>query len=394
MVALAKTLKREHPTTRTTLFSATEIPEDLIIEIFLRLPAKSLIRLRCLSKFWLSIIASSKFIRMHSYQTLKTGCTSSSDIFIGSSRSNCSIVDLNDSDSDYTTAKKINIIEKCAVNIVGCCRGIICFVVFNHRRDALNLIMWNPSTREHWEVEVLIETDSYSHNVQYWAYRYYDHWIFGYDHVNDDFKLVRISTDINTIKVYGSLRNRYWKMMNKVDNVFPCSCDDDKSYVFVDGTNSIHWTLPRADGEKDNNNIIVAFNFETHSFSSVPLPAADHNREGDGWRITALGSLKCCLIFSEYCGYDQTVDVWMMRDYGIKESWIKLAILTQVRNKMLIPIAYSNCQRKLLFMRRNRLYWYDLEKKDWTRIHISGLPRKHIFKASICPTSLLRLKTP
>uniref|UniRef100_A0A0D3AH10 F-box domain-containing protein n=2 Tax=Brassica oleracea TaxID=3712 RepID=A0A0D3AH10_BRAOL len=40
---------------------AGEIPEDLMIEIAARLPAKSVMRFKCISKFWSSLPLSTHF---------------------------------------------------------------------------------------------------------------------------------------------------------------------------------------------------------------------------------------------------------------------------------------------------------------------------------------------
>ncbi|KAG2694674.1 hypothetical protein I3760_08G155600 [Carya illinoinensis] len=41
------------------------LPKDLIIEILLRLPVKSLVRFRCVSKQWFSLISDPRFAKVH-----------------------------------------------------------------------------------------------------------------------------------------------------------------------------------------------------------------------------------------------------------------------------------------------------------------------------------------
>ncbi|KAL1202962.1 putative F-box protein [Cardamine amara subsp. amara] len=48
--------------TRNGVFSAYEIPIDLTREVLMRLPAKSIMRFRCLSKLWWSITTQQDFI--------------------------------------------------------------------------------------------------------------------------------------------------------------------------------------------------------------------------------------------------------------------------------------------------------------------------------------------
>ncbi|KAL3532589.1 hypothetical protein ACH5RR_006110 [Cinchona calisaya] len=372
--------------------SPTAIPEDVVVAIFLKLPVKSLVQLRCVSKSWLAIIDSPMFIRVHSNQSLKTSFTSSSDIFILSYSSPPCIVDVDDSDFDshYVTSKELNMNGECVMDLVGYCRGMICLREFSKRDKTINFIICNPLSRESWKVKILWG----------WDFGYDDHWVFVYDHVNDDLKLVTMADDtIKTIEVYSCFRSHdddSCKMMikKKIDNVFPSPDNHNRnSCVFLDGTNSIHWIAKKC-GEDDHINhkydqdkIVAAFNFETESFYLVPLPEAG----GDALRITALGSLKGCLIFCELSS-DQTIGVWMMKDYGIKESRIRFASLNQVWYMNLIPTAYSKCCRKLLVMRDKKLYWYHLDKKNWRKIQFSGFPNSYIWNTSVCSTSLVRLK--
>ena len=47
------------------MVSSPILTRDLIIQIMIRLPAKSLQRFKCMSKSWLSLISSSHFANLH-----------------------------------------------------------------------------------------------------------------------------------------------------------------------------------------------------------------------------------------------------------------------------------------------------------------------------------------
>ena len=46
-----------------------EMISDILILILLRLPVKSLLRFKCVSKFWYSLITSDRFVKMHLIHT-------------------------------------------------------------------------------------------------------------------------------------------------------------------------------------------------------------------------------------------------------------------------------------------------------------------------------------
>ncbi|XP_042515312.1 F-box protein CPR1-like [Macadamia integrifolia] len=50
--------------------SSKNLPEDLIIDILSRLPVKSLLRFRCVSKPWCTLITDPSFIKMHLNRSL------------------------------------------------------------------------------------------------------------------------------------------------------------------------------------------------------------------------------------------------------------------------------------------------------------------------------------
>lgn len=85
---------------------------------------------------------------------------------------------------------------------------------------------------------------------------------------------------------------------------------------------ALHWVVSRKP-ESDTANLVAAFDLTTEEYLLVPQPefsSKDFHMN--------IGELEGCLCI--LCNYIQKrVDVWVMKDYGVKESWTKLFSVAQ-----------------------------------------------------------------
>ncbi|KAF7113714.1 hypothetical protein RHSIM_RhsimUnG0110600 [Rhododendron simsii] len=85
---------------------------------------------------------------------------------------------------------------------------------------------------------------------------------------------------------------------------------------------ALHWVVSQKP-ESDTANLVVAFDLTTEEYLLVPQPefsSKDFHMN--------IGELEGCLCI--LCNYIQKrVDVWVMKDYGVKESWTKLFSVAQ-----------------------------------------------------------------
>ncbi|CAI9762238.1 unnamed protein product [Fraxinus pennsylvanica] len=119
-----------------------DIPEDVIINIYLRLPVKSLLRFKCVCKSWCSIITSSRFIYEHLDMALADNRKSRLLIMHHASDTSDFFLFTND---QLTTPTPLTIPKKdpCYFTIIGHCHGLLCLFDGNSE-----LCLWNPATRE------------------------------------------------------------------------------------------------------------------------------------------------------------------------------------------------------------------------------------------------------
>ncbi|KAJ4704042.1 F-box family protein [Melia azedarach] len=141
--------------------------------------------------------------------------------------------------------------------------------------------------------------------------------------------------------------------------------------------------------------IIVAFDLGTEKFHALPmLDYANKDDFGHGQIHLDLANLEGCLcVFCDY-GFPYA-DVWMMKEYGVKESWTKLFSVQQSRKVSGLsfsrPLVYSkNGDKFLLELNGEKLGWFNLAKKTFRSVRIRGL-RQDSFDAEICVGSLVLL---
>ncbi|XP_076917578.1 F-box protein CPR1-like [Bidens hawaiensis] len=114
--------------------------------------------------------------------------------------------------------------------------------------------------------------------------------------------------------------------------------------------------------------LIYAFDLASQSFHTVPQPQYPNS-----YRAIDLGILEgsLCVVCTDE---KNSVDVWVMREYGIKKSWSKLVVLT-LANSMswpypfVKPIMYlKNGKELLLEVDDQWLEVYDIAAKETTEI--------------------------
>jgi F-box interacting protein len=238
------------------------LPEELIIQILLRSPVKSLIRFKCVCKLWLSLISDPHFANSH-FQ-LSSATPTHRVLFLPQSRFVETVsVDLEaslNSDS-YSTSLYLNFMfaeSGSDVEIKGSCRG---FILLHHY---FNICLWNPSTALHKKLP-LSSYDGCNSNQNYF-------YGFGYDHSTDDYLLVSLSHDpklANTKHLeFFSLRADMWK---EIEGNFPYFNASDYSPERIGSlfNGAIHWYAFHQDLEYE---VIVAFDLMDRKLFEMRLP--------------------------------------------------------------------------------------------------------------------------
>jgi len=288
------------------------LPHELIIQILLRLPVKSLICFKCVSKSWFSLISDPLFAKTHFELTAAHTCRI---VFITSTLDVRSIdLEASLNDDSASTSPNLNFLlpqSEYNLEIKGSCRGFILLSCSS------NIYIWNPSTGVHKQIPSPLFGSNVDANYFYW---------FGYDEFTDDYLVVLMSDDPNSANFlshleFFSLRANTWKEIECTTGThFPYmnSCDDPRVGWLFNG--AIYWLAFRHDIFM---NVIAAFDLMERKFLDVNLPDDfDHEPTNCGlWvfeEFLSLSVVDC---------HNNIVEIWVMKEYKVNSSWKKTLVL-------------------------------------------------------------------
>ncbi|CAN4127141.1 unnamed protein product [Withania somnifera] len=305
---------------------ATQFPADIITEILSRLPVKPLVRFKCVSKSWFSLISSTEFINTH--LNLSSNKVDSQHVII--------MDELVDESGDFelgykecpvtslfvdsvTEALDLDVDPSSQLYPTGSCNGLI----FLSRDSSEFSLIWNPTIRKHKTLTMI--------KPKWKQYQYRCVFGFGYDELHNDYKVVVItyhyiiccSDDID-VKLY-SLKSDSWTSVDYCDDTYfirNCAYDCCETLFdrgsFVHG--KLHWTTSTLglDSKVFQNKNIIAFDLANEKWEKVEKPS--YGIGETELRVSKLGN-----DLSVFCDYETThIGAWVMKEYGVKESWMKM----------------------------------------------------------------------
>ncbi|XP_059631098.1 F-box protein CPR1-like isoform X2 [Cornus florida] len=283
------------------------------------------------------------------------------------------------------------------VEVVGSCNGLLCLC----ETEDQPIVLWNPSTRKHQKLPVaLIQVPRELRVAQLTSdfCVFFTVYGFGFDSVSDDYKLVRIvqfcgfNDDLfySEVKVY-SLKSNSWRRIQ----CFPYYLRYERVNAAVVG-GVLHWVVSRKP-KSEMANLIAAFDLGVEEYRLVPLSdyldREFHKTLNNYFRINVRVLGGCLCVICHYAVEDRD-DIWVMKDYGVKESWAKL-LSVELQNVLrpfdsVRPLVYSKSGGEVLLAHDNfRLLWFDLKRKTVKHDWIHGV--RITFEAEICLGSLVPL---
>ncbi|KAL6204756.1 hypothetical protein ACLB2K_022023 [Fragaria x ananassa] len=287
--------------------------DEIISEILARLPVKSVVRFRCVSKWWSALISDPYFTKKHlSYS--KEGITENTSRLLYSlyppqSLDYEALKDLKDhSDCSFANRVLDFPVRKLPryhflCSIVGCCDGLVCIIV-EEEEDGGYFMLWNPCTRNS---RKLPRTIPKLCNPDRMSFKFCG---FGYDSATDDYKVIvgdinHIVFEETTVYVFA-LKTSSWKKLPIINNPL----DITGRGFFLNG--ALHW-LTRNPGHCPRT-VLLSFDLVEEKFhDKIPLPDCE---------IQQMSVVKNCLcVFNHAFSWRNVTTIWLMKEYGVKQSW-------------------------------------------------------------------------
>ncbi|XP_043693195.1 F-box protein CPR1-like [Telopea speciosissima] len=199
---------------------------------------------------------------------------------------------------------------------------------------------------------------------------------FGYDPTTNDYKLIKIGKEV---KVY-SLSTNSWRNIGSIPFYFFLRHD-----FGVFANSALHWV---SKCEHDTtSSFILSFDLKDEKFREVPLPDSIDNLAYDKFHmhLRVLGGQLC--IFYNF--FMIRVEIWVMKDYGVRDSWVKQFSIEQP-SVMGSFLNFSIGNGEVLFRNnKSELVLYDPRRGRERNLRICGVTLMRI--RATCVGSLVPL---
>ncbi|XP_026460710.1 F-box/kelch-repeat protein At3g06240-like [Papaver somniferum] len=347
----------------------SKLPEDLTIKILVRLPVKSISRFRCVCKQWLKLFSDHNFIKLHF-----DIATENENLRLMVSGENMFSMMLD------STLHKVNplqdICHKVIVEIdypfkssdhdvmavMGSCNGLLCIV-----SNEQTFCIWNPSTGMYKKIPSSFHIELLSHYQLICGFKFG----FGYDFHNKEYKfliILDIGNNHSVAQVYSEGTNS-WKPNQLLSYSFAFG---NMSGVIV--SENLHWIVKHY-SRSETRSLVLSFSISDESFQELPLP----ENVNDSLYVM-VGALDGDLCITDYCAGMFSVDVWVMKDYGVDGSWSKLLVIPLPTTMPLpsmvgVKLLHSFKNGEILLWRDNHtLLLYHPKYNESRIVVIGGLP--------------------
>ncbi|XP_026415918.1 F-box/kelch-repeat protein At3g06240-like [Papaver somniferum] len=337
-----------------------KLPEEIHDEIFLKLPGMSILASRCVCKLFYDLLSKPSFIKNHVNRTIQSKinpkllcfqypkednppiiCSIPIDYApISSSTSSLSPLLCEFNESVLLSSKSNN---NHAHSFLGSCNGLVCLKIDRfytcdiEKEDHVHYSILNPLTGEYKDFRTSPQL----------KHKHYDpfteNYGFGYDSNLDSYKLVMISdfekSGCFNIDVY-TLKSDSWRRIQVTVN-YSFRCDDGESSRFLIGykgsygvlfNGSIHWLgfLASFPTQGKSAEVIVCFDISSETMVHMPLPeniVPPIDFQGEMYMNVGVWGHCICIA----CVWGSVrIDVWVMQEYGVKESWMKKYTTTRI----------------------------------------------------------------
>lgn len=294
------------------------------MKILSRLPPKTLIKFRFVSKSWCSMISDPYFIKQHTLLSNSISPNTNQLIVRCYSKPlNTEVYSVHTDDDERFHDNNIKIeypfrdYVRFYYRIVGSCNGVLC-LLDDQFGQADSIQLWNPVIMR--KLTLPAPQSSFENLGTCTVVLG-----FGFDARSHDYKVVRIAYVRGDceyllpprVEVYSLNRGGWHTVEGEIPNY--CVPEHFWSQVFIDGR--AHWVAYKVMGKNSKlENAVMAFDVALEAFEEMPLPEALENELSFNLGAVDIGG-KLAVVRYDGRVWSTSCSVWVMREYGDVGSW-------------------------------------------------------------------------
>ncbi|XP_074298348.1 F-box protein CPR1-like [Silene latifolia] len=365
---------------------AHRIPLDLVVDILVCLPAKSVLQFKCVCKEWYNLINSPLLHKLHLNKSLEPNSQHNNCILYWTTSILCVVDNLYDHPIKVTELNwPITIEDDDCIRQVDSCNGLICFDVSTLPYYKIrSFLLCNLTTRTFKSI--------FPPSEKIWSQRGADSvlYSFGYDSEHDDYKIVvtrSLWTEDNRdsrIFIY-SLKTNLWT--SSYSPLTRISTEGRLSNICqaIFGHNMLHYLVETIKGFIEDYRI-ARFDVADEKWTDdLSLPNQVKS-------IVRLGNLDGRLYVHALNNYYSSTIIWMMEEDG---SWKKMFQLPkELHSQHLIACSKDGRRQHLLLQDYDGpgdvLKWYDQQNNKRIPLNLKP-PPKDRYAVMLCIASLIRI---
>lgn len=355
--------------TNEVMESVPNLPQELVDDILTRLPYKSLVRFKCVCKYWYALFHDPLFLSRHLSHFIKNHNSGDSVLLrlsfptiFGDGLENYKLFSLSATSADCSAVEtlipKFNMLST-KFQICGHCNGILCFSIDYWPRSK-EVLLYNPATREFRclpDTAMRLKPSSLALTVG-----------MGYDPITDDYKVIRI-WKVDTCGNNGGVFSTYRIEEYALSTDSWTMLHDTNAGLFLFGTDCFAMCFKRtyywwAFNREDKSSVILALDMGDEVFQRVPTPPHVDLSEPDGRSLAMLNdsiSLICCTYHGN--GVTTSIDIWVMDGFGAEGSWTRMWTVKHLRGEPK-PLVFWKGNELLMEMSCGKLKSYNVDTQE------------------------------
>ncbi|XP_047326003.1 F-box protein At3g07870-like [Impatiens glandulifera] len=367
--------------------SIADLPNQILVDIISRLPIKSVILCRSVCKSFLYVISQDS-----EFPLLQLSRSTPELILWAPGSNKMTLVDYDDEQAHQV---KFRFAGLSTMKIVNSSRGLLCLRPRYYSFE--DVCVLNPLTLEYTLIPNRMTRE-----------RELNVWVgfgLGYSPLSGKYKVIKLTKSRNSIgqksfltDIYtlgtppssSSSSSSHWRRIeNAPIDEFTCCFS-----TFLNG--SLHWIQNegRSIYKYDH---MICFDFDNETYKKIDLPGPfEGGQERDRVDVVSICVFEGCLSVCVLSPDEESLDVWVMREYGVRESWVREIVLEIpyfLWTAGSFPVKYMNSGKTdvLIYVAEYDLLTYNLVERRIVRRN--GFPSQNFeSKAFIHVPNLISLQ--